>query len=64
MVWLWWCGIRMQAEACIRIPQGNNRIFFSEIHPKHINTLCESNLEFFNVRSGGTFSNYGAQKDY
>ena len=20
VVWLWWCGIRMQAEACIRIP--------------------------------------------
>ena len=19
-VWLWWCGIRMQAEACIRVP--------------------------------------------
>ena len=32
----------------------------SEIHPKHINTACEHNLEFFNVRPGGTFSNYGA----
>ena len=20
VVWLWWCGIRMQVEACIRIP--------------------------------------------
>ena len=26
----------------------------SETHPKHINTVCEHNLEFLNVRPGGT----------
>jgi len=28
VVWLWWCGIRMQAPACIRIPH----------HPSHTTT--------------------------
>jgi len=31
VVWLWWCGIRMQAEACIRIPH----------HPSQSNTTHE-----------------------
>ena len=24
VVWLWWCGIRMQASACIRLPHQSN----------------------------------------
>jgi len=26
----------------------------SQIHTKHINTLCEQNKEFLNVKAGGT----------
>jgi len=29
----------------------------SEIHTKHINTLCGQNVEFLNVKPGGTHSN-------
>jgi hypothetical protein len=29
----------------------------SEIHTKHINTLCGQNVEFVNVKPGGTYSN-------
>ena len=29
----------------------------SEIHTKHINTLCGQNVELLNVRTGGTYSN-------
>jgi hypothetical protein len=32
----------------------------SEIHTKHINTLCEQNLEFVSVKRGGTYSNHWA----
>jgi hypothetical protein len=32
----------------------------SEIHTKHINTLCGQNVEFVNVKRGGTFSSYRA----
>jgi hypothetical protein len=32
----------------------------SEIHTKHINTLCGQNVEFVNVKPGGTYSNHGA----
>jgi hypothetical protein len=32
----------------------------SEIHTKHINTLCGQNVEFVNVKSGGTYSNHWA----
>jgi hypothetical protein len=28
----------------------------SEIHTKHINTLCGQNVEFVNVKTGGTYS--------
>jgi hypothetical protein len=28
----------------------------SEIHTKHINTLCGQNVEFVNVKPGGTYS--------
>jgi hypothetical protein len=34
----------------------------SEIHPKHINTLCGQNVEFENVKPGGTYSNHWALK--
>jgi hypothetical protein len=30
----------------------------SEIHTKHINTLCGQNVEFVNVNPGGTYSNH------
>jgi hypothetical protein len=32
----------------------------SEIHTKHINTLCGQNVEFVNVKRGGTYSNHWA----
>ena len=28
----------------------------SQIHTKHINTLCGQNTEFLNVKAGGTYS--------
>jgi hypothetical protein len=34
----------------------------SEIHTKHINTLCGQNVEFVNVKPGGTYSNRRALK--
>jgi hypothetical protein len=30
----------------------------SEIHTKHINTLCGQNVEFVNVKPGGTCSSH------
>ena len=35
----------------------------SEIHTKHINTLCGQNVEFFNVKPSGTYSNHRAIRD-
>jgi hypothetical protein len=35
----------------------------SEIHTKHINTLCGQNVEFVNVKPGGTYSNHWALED-
>jgi hypothetical protein len=32
----------------------------SEIHTKHINTLRGQNVEFANVKPGGTYSNHWA----
>ena len=32
----------------------------SEIHTKHINTLCGQNVELFNVKPGGTYSDHCA----
>ena len=32
----------------------------SEIHTKHINTVCGQNVEFFNDKSGDTNSDYWA----
>ena len=34
----------------------------SEIHTKHINTLCGQNVELLNVKTGGTYSNHWALK--
>ena len=34
----------------------------SEIHTKHINTVCGQNVEFVNVKPGGTFSDHRALK--
>jgi hypothetical protein len=36
----------------------------SEIHTKHINTLCGQNVESVNVKRGGTYSNHWAVKGY
>jgi hypothetical protein len=36
----------------------------SEIHTKHINTLCGQNVGFVNVKPGGTYSNHWALKGY
>ena len=32
----------------------------SEIHTKHINTMCGQNVEFVSVKSGGTYSDHCA----
>jgi hypothetical protein len=32
----------------------------SDIHTKHINTVCGQNVEFVNVKPGGTYSNHWA----
>jgi hypothetical protein len=32
----------------------------SEIHTKHINTLCGQNVDFVNVKRDGTYSNHWA----
>jgi hypothetical protein len=32
----------------------------SQIHTKHINTLCGQNVKFFNVLPGGTYSDHWA----
>jgi hypothetical protein len=34
----------------------------SEIHTKHINTLCGQNVELLNVKRGGTYSDYSVLK--
>jgi hypothetical protein len=34
----------------------------SQIHTKHINTLCGQNVEFLNVKPSGTCSDYWALK--
>jgi hypothetical protein len=34
----------------------------SQIHTKHINTLCEQNVELLNVKPGGTYSDHWALK--
>ena len=36
----------------------------SQIHTKHINTLCGQNVELLNVKSGGTYINHWALKSF
>jgi hypothetical protein len=36
----------------------------SEIHTKHINTLCGQKVGFVNVKHGGTHSDHSALKGY
>jgi hypothetical protein len=36
----------------------------SQIHTKHINTVCGQNVEFVNVKPGGTYSDHWALKCY
>jgi sulfite reductase beta subunit-like hemoprotein len=36
----------------------------SEIHTKHINTLCGQNVEFVNVKLGGKYSDHWALEGY
>ena len=31
---------------------------YSQIHIKHINTFCGQNVEFLNVKPGGTYSDH------
>ena len=37
---------------------------FSQIHTKHINTLCGLNVELLNVKPGGTYSKKVKQSRY
>ena len=32
----------------------------SQIHTKHVNTLCGQNVELLNVKTGGTYSDHFA----
>jgi hypothetical protein len=34
----------------------------SQIHTKHINTLCKQNVELVNAKLGGTYSDHWASK--
>jgi len=34
----------------------------SEIHTKHLNTLCGQNVDIANVKTGGTYSDHWATK--
>ena len=36
----------------------------SEIHTKQINILCGQNVEFVNVKPGGTYSDHWALEGY
>ena len=33
-------------------------VVYSEIHTKHINTLCRQNVELLNVKPGATYSDH------
>jgi len=35
--------------------------FCSEIHTKHINTVCGQNVKFMSVKPGGTYSDHWAK---
>jgi hypothetical protein len=34
----------------------------SQIHTKHVNTLCGQNVELYSVKPGGTYRNYSLCK--
>ena len=36
----------------------------SQIHTKHISTLCGQNVEFVDIKPGGTYSNHWALEGY
>jgi hypothetical protein len=36
----------------------------SQIHTKHINTLCGQNVELLNVKAGGKYSDHWDLKGY
>jgi len=36
----------------------------SEIHTKHINTVCGQNVEFVSLKPGGTYSDHWALEGY
>jgi len=36
----------------------------SQIHTKHINTLCGQDVEFVNVKPGGTYSDHWTLEGY
>ena len=36
----------------------------SQIHTKHINTLCGQNVDLLNVKSGGMYSDHWAVEGY
>jgi len=53
VVWLWWCGIRMQTEACIRIPhQACIRIPHHPSHPGRTSPPGKTRYPFY-WRLGG-----------
>jgi hypothetical protein len=52
------CFYRSQYVKTVMIP---NETLFWDPH-KHINTLCEQNVEFVNVKRSGTYSYYWALK--
>jgi hypothetical protein len=37
---------------------------YSEIHTKHINSLCGQNVEFANVKPDGTYSDHWVLEGY
>ena len=37
-------------------------VIYSQMNTKHINTLCGQNVEFLNIKPGGTYSNHWALK--
>jgi len=47
-----------------KIPNTNQLMLAasSDIHTKHIHTLCGQNAEFVNVTTGGTYSDHWALK--
>ena len=64
-------GERPQTYALDRVAAGiGNQLMLyreiiavcSQIHTKHINTVCGQNVELLNVKPGGTYSDHWAAK--